>query len=281
MDYQGNAPRQSTALAASGCLQTNIRNTTRRCGASKPEHRGSRQAGQTIVAASADTEWLSLLREVDRVYGKSSLCAQRSCLGERSGQKIIGQRQLPDLLMQALHVNDGLGWTGYGLGAKHTDSPLQQLVASLLDLIGVDIKLLCQIRKRFLTLDRSQCCHRLEGRGVVLAYSSRHGCSCSQRIMHHCQAENPLIPGVQFSGPHLSKTSRRKIPNIPLCYSLSEGLATHRPASELLQPFCPEQFVALHFSKPATSGSVKMQSDMDPSFLDSNTQNMSDFTKPD
>ena len=72
-------------------------------------------------------------------------------------------------------------------------------VLPLLDLVGVDAKLLCQFRQRLLALDRGQRRLRLESRRVVPAGPSCHLGSRSQRILRRSQAETPLIPGVQIS----------------------------------------------------------------------------------
>src|SRR3546814_15627993 len=40
-----------------------------------------------------------------RAHGRSSLCARHAGLAERTGQKIVIQRQLPDLGVKLLHVH--------------------------------------------------------------------------------------------------------------------------------------------------------------------------------
>src|SRR3546814_2360830 len=40
-----------------------------------------------------------------RAHGRSSLCARHAGLAERTGQKIVLQRQLPDLGVKLLHVH--------------------------------------------------------------------------------------------------------------------------------------------------------------------------------
>jgi len=108
------------------------------------------------------------------------------------------QRQLPDLRMQDLHVDDRLR-LGFRRRAKNPGDAFQELIAPLLDPDRTDIKVPRQLDQGLLALDRRYSDFRFEcqarGSGaVVLPWSS-------PRSRQPCRrgAENPLIPGVQFS----------------------------------------------------------------------------------
>lgn len=119
-------------------------------------------------------------------------------LAERAGQKIVLQRQLPDLRMKRLHVDQGGGSLRLRLGPEYAGGPVKELAAPLRDLVGVDIELLRQIGQRLLAHDGRQRDLRLESRAVVPAHTSRHIRSCSRQSCR-VQAENPPIPAVQIS----------------------------------------------------------------------------------
>jgi hypothetical protein len=118
--------------------------------------------------------------------------------GRTSPAEHRSQRQLPDLRMQGLHVDDRLR-LGFRRRAKNHGGAFQELIAPLLDLVLMDLKVLRQLDQGFLALDRRYSELSLEGRArgsgaVVLPRSSpRSRQSCRRG------AENPLIPGVQFS----------------------------------------------------------------------------------
>ena len=46
--------------------------------------------------------------------------------------------------MEGLHVDRSHRWFGFAFGAENPGSPFQQLIAPLLDLVGVDVELLSQ-----------------------------------------------------------------------------------------------------------------------------------------
>lgn len=69
------------------------------------------------------------------------------------GQKIILKRQLSDLRMQGLHV-DPRFWFGLRSVPKNTSRTLKQLIAPLLDLVRINVEILCQLDQRLLALDR-------------------------------------------------------------------------------------------------------------------------------
>jgi hypothetical protein len=131
------------------------------------------------------------------------------------------QRQLPDLRMQSLHVNDRLR-LGFRRRAKNHGGAFQELIAPLLDPDRMDIKVLRQLDQGLLALDRCNGHLRLEGRtrdfgAVVLPWSSPR----SRQSCRRC-AENPLILGVQFSrawdaAPGSRRPARRAPPSAPPC----------------------------------------------------------------
>lgn len=123
----------------------------------------------------------------------------------RAGQKTILQRQLSNLRMQCLHIDDRFGLRLRGL-AKHLGCALQELIAPLLDLVGVGVEILNQLDQDILTLDRSHCNFRSECRTVVPVRSS-------PRIQQSCRccAENPPIPVVQLSGTASAQSYPRSL----------------------------------------------------------------------
>jgi hypothetical protein len=76
---------------------------------------------------------------------RSFSCARRQTrLAERAGQKIMSQRQLPDLRMQGCRV-DGWFRIRLGRGPEHACGAFKKLITPLLDLIGAPIKVLSQL----------------------------------------------------------------------------------------------------------------------------------------
>jgi hypothetical protein len=66
-------------------------------------------------------------------------CArEQTRLAERAGQKIVLQRQLPDLGMQGLHVDHRFR-LGLWPITEHPGRTLEQLITPLLDLVRVDV----------------------------------------------------------------------------------------------------------------------------------------------
>ena len=78
---------------------------------------------------------------------------QQTRLAERAGQKIVLQRQLPDLRMQGLHVDHRFR-RGLRSFAEHPRRALKQLIAPLLDLVRMNVEILRQLDQRLLALDR-------------------------------------------------------------------------------------------------------------------------------
>ena len=76
--------------------------------------------------------------------------------------------------MPGLHV-DRRFQLGFRFSAKNTRRAFQQLVAPLLDLVRVEVEILCQLDQGLLALDRRHCKFSLECRAVVPAWSSCHG----------------------------------------------------------------------------------------------------------
>jgi hypothetical protein len=99
---------------------------------------------------------------------------QQTCLAERAGQKIMSQRQLPDLGMKGRRV-DGWFRIRLGRGPEHACGAFKKLITPLLDLIGAPIKVLSQLDQGLFPLDRSNGHLCLECRTVIPARSSRHG----------------------------------------------------------------------------------------------------------
>lgn len=146
-------------------------------------------------------------------------------LRERSGQKIIGRRQLPDLDVQRLHVDRRRSRLGLPFAAEVLGSPFQKLRPPRRDLVRVDVKLLGKLAQRLLTPDRGKRNFRLKSwdvvpRGRFVMLSPVHG------RLRRVQAEFPLRPAVQISrassqcwltdaqfskiAPHLLHVTRRE-----------------------------------------------------------------------
>src|SRR5215207_8254148 len=88
-------------------------------------------------------------QSTDHGSGRSSLGAQQAGFAERTGQKIVGQRQLADLGVQRLHV-DGRR-SRWRLRTEHPGGPLQELSLPGRNLVGMNIELLGPFGQRFLT----------------------------------------------------------------------------------------------------------------------------------
>jgi hypothetical protein len=103
---------------------------------------------------------------------------------KRAGQKIVLQRQLSDLRMQSLYIDDRLriGLPGF---AEHPGRALEQLIAPLLDLVRVNVETLRQLDQRLLALDRGHGHFCLECRAVIPARSfcHRHLLACSIMLL--------------------------------------------------------------------------------------------------
>jgi hypothetical protein len=82
-------------------------------------------------------------------------------LSERTGQKIVRQRQLADLGVQHLHVDHRFGRAG--LRAEHVRRTFQELRSPLRDQVRMNVELLRQLRQRLLPFHGSQCHPRLRG----------------------------------------------------------------------------------------------------------------------
>src|SRR4051812_5546401 len=82
--------------------------------------------------------------------------------------------QLSDLGMQHRQVHRWTLTVAATLRAKQSGCPVEKLRLPLSDLVGMNVKLLCQLGQRLLALDSSQSHLRLESRCVVPAGSFRH-----------------------------------------------------------------------------------------------------------
>src|SRR5690606_33997397 len=130
--------------------------------------------------------------------GQSFFSAQQSRLAERTGQKIVLQRQFADFGMKRFDIN---GWPcrfRLVLITENAGRPLKELVFPLLNLVGMHVELLGQFHQCLLASNGGKRHLCLESRAVVPAWSSRHGISCS-RHLSRSQAEIPLISAVQIS----------------------------------------------------------------------------------
>jgi hypothetical protein len=87
------------------------------------------------------------------VHGRSSPCAQQAGFAERSFQKIVLQRQLPDLRVQRLHVDGRLRRSVATARTENIGSPALELRLPGCDLIGVDVELLGKLSQRSIALD--------------------------------------------------------------------------------------------------------------------------------
>jgi hypothetical protein len=86
----------------------------------------------------------------------------------------MSRRKVSDLGMQGFQV-DRRFRLGFRLSAKNTRRAFQQLVSPLLDLVRVEVEILCQLDQGLLALDCRRCKFSLECRAVVPAWSSCHG----------------------------------------------------------------------------------------------------------
>jgi hypothetical protein len=115
--------------------------------------------------------------------GSIIFCArQQTRLAERAGQKIILQRQLSDLRMQGLHVDHRFWFSLRGV-PKNTSRTLKQLITPLLDLVRMNVEILCQLDQRLLALDRGHGHFCLECRTMIPARSSCHSLLLACSIM--------------------------------------------------------------------------------------------------
>lgn len=65
--------------------------------------------------------------------------------------------------MQHFHINARLGFGGFVLAIKQTRRTLEQLIASLLDLVGMHIELLGKLTHGLLTANSGKRDFRFEG----------------------------------------------------------------------------------------------------------------------
>ena len=75
--------------------------------------------------------------------------------------------------MQGFYINGGLSLSPRGF-PEHPGRPFEQLIAPLLDLVGVHVEILRKLDQGSLAFDRGYRHFRLECRAVVPARSSRH-----------------------------------------------------------------------------------------------------------
>ncbi len=127
------------------------------------------------------------------------------------------------------------GWTRrfrLGFIAENACRSLKELVFSLLDLVGVHVKLLGQFHQRLFASDGGERYFCLESRAVVSARSSRHDISCS-RHLSRSQAEIPLIPAVQISRASTASASKdRRLRSAMFDDGLGFSLVPWTPAVE-------------------------------------------------
>jgi hypothetical protein len=86
----------------------------------------------------------------------------------------MSQRQLPDLRMQGRRV-DGRLRIRLGRGPEHACGAFKKLITPLLDLVRVNVEILCQLDQGLFPLDRGNGRRRFECRTASLARPSRHG----------------------------------------------------------------------------------------------------------
>lgn len=96
----------------------------------------------------------------------------QSRLGERAFEKIVLQRQLPDLGVQRHEVHRGLGRCASRAAVEHISGALQQLAARLGDLVPMHVVLLRDLSDCLLAIDRLDRHLCLKGRRVVAPGSS-------------------------------------------------------------------------------------------------------------
>src|SRR3546814_5728370 len=107
-----------------------------------------------------------------RAHGRSSLCARHAGLAERTGQKIVLQRQLPDLGVKLLHVHHRR--RGARTAPEHLGGTVEKLRPPSRDLVRMNVELLRQLRQRLLATDRRQGHLRLERPTLVPSGPSHH-----------------------------------------------------------------------------------------------------------
>jgi len=96
---------------------------------------------------------------------------------ERTGRKIVLQRQLADLRVQRFEINRPCRLLGRRAGPEHSGGTLKQMRLPRRDLVRVDVIQVRQLSQRLLALDGRQRHLRLEGRVVVPACTLRYSCS--------------------------------------------------------------------------------------------------------
>ena len=121
---------------------------------------------------------------------------------------------------------------------KHVLRVLDQALLSVLDLIGVNVKLLSQLRqcRCALTPHRCQRCLRLEGRGMIMSLSSSHlplllfRDSSFRRF--HLRETNPCpVDGVHLSHPHGNQDTASRLHQKPPHPIRCGGFAFSAPLS--------------------------------------------------
>jgi hypothetical protein len=100
--------------------------------------------------------------------------------------------------MQCLYVNHRCQFSLRGL-AEYPGRAFQQLITPLLDLVRMDVKLLCNLNQSSFTLDCGYSYFRLEGRAVspravVSSWSS-------PRLQHHAAVARKIHLSLLFSFP--------------------------------------------------------------------------------
>jgi hypothetical protein len=136
--------------------------------------------------------------------------AHQTRLAERTGQKIVRQRQIPDFRMQRLHV-DGRLHLGFRRRAKNPGGAFKTLIAPLLDLVRLSGTRTCPAGNRWTS---KSCASSIKVFSPLIAatgafaFYRRAGSSgavvsswSSPRSRQSCRrgVESPLIPAVRFS----------------------------------------------------------------------------------
>ena len=112
--------------------------------------------------------------------------------------------------MQRFHI-DGRFSFGFWPIAKYPGRTFEQLVTPLLDLVGVNIKVLRQFDQGLFTFDRGNSHFRLECRAVVPARSSRHGHLLARSIMLLLRGKSTYPTCSVFPNHLLVRTDRKLI----------------------------------------------------------------------
>jgi hypothetical protein len=85
----------------------------------------------------------SLIVRVALPCERSIIALRSANLAERTGQKIVLQRQLSDLGMEHRQVRRRSGTLATRLGAEYPSRPVEKLRLPLGDLVGMNVELLC------------------------------------------------------------------------------------------------------------------------------------------